>query len=89
METDRPSDHCINSLRQAVMCHPNTAITTFEWIDEINPLEGKVQRLEAMETCAEWNSIDDWTRKKALVEGEFTYRPGPFVEHQTSKEISS
>ncbi|KAI3332789.1 hypothetical protein F4824DRAFT_282476 [Ustulina deusta] len=83
------SDHCINSLRQAVMCHPNTAITTFEWIDEINPLEGKAQRLDAMSTCARWDSIDDWARKKALVKGQFTYRPGPFADHQPVIETPS
>ncbi|KAI1428146.1 hypothetical protein F5Y12DRAFT_77515 [Xylaria sp. FL1777] len=76
------TDHCINSLRQAVMCRPNTAITTFEWIDEVNALEGKVQRLDEMANCAKWDSFDDWARKKALVKGKFTYRPGPFANRQ-------
>ncbi|KAJ8132571.1 hypothetical protein O1611_g1052 [Lasiodiplodia mahajangana] len=82
------SDHCINSLRQAVMCHPNTAITTFEWIDEVNALEGKEQKLEAMTTCAKWDSINDWARKKALVKGQFTYRPGPFAANQSDVDFN-
>jgi hypothetical protein len=81
-QTNQAIDHCINTLRQAIMCHPNTAITTFEWVDEVNPLEGKEQKLEAMATCAKWESIDNWARKKALVKGQFTYRPGPFAMHQ-------
>ncbi|KAI0850492.1 hypothetical protein F5Y00DRAFT_260365 [Daldinia vernicosa] len=73
------SDHCINILRQAIMCHPNTAITTFEWVDEVNQLDGKEQRLEAASTCAIWGSIDGWARQRALIPGEFTYRPEPFA----------
>ncbi|GAW20384.1 hypothetical protein ANO14919_098900 [Xylariales sp. No.14919] len=83
------SDHCINSLRQAVMCHPNTAITSFEWVDEFNSLEGKVQRLEAMSTCAKWSSINEWARKKALVKGNFSYRPGPFAANQPGTTVGS
>ncbi|KAI2627766.1 hypothetical protein GGR54DRAFT_590367 [Hypoxylon sp. NC1633] len=76
------SDHCINALRQAVMCHANTAMTTFEWVDEDNPLDGKEQRLETSSTCAKWESIDGWARQRRLVPGNFTYRPGPFAGQQ-------
>ncbi|KAI0381275.1 hypothetical protein F5Y04DRAFT_255148 [Hypomontagnella monticulosa] len=72
------SDHCINALREAVMCHANTAVTTFEWVDEDNSLQGKEQRLEALTTCAKWDSVDNWARQRVLVAGNYTYRPGPF-----------
>ncbi|KAI2635821.1 hypothetical protein GGS26DRAFT_513552 [Hypomontagnella submonticulosa] len=80
------SDHCINALREAVMCHANTAITTFEWVDEDNSLQGKEQRLEALTTCAKWDSVDNWARQRVLVSGNYTYRPGPF---QRSKPKSN
>ncbi|KAI1412076.1 hypothetical protein F5Y13DRAFT_180423 [Hypoxylon sp. FL1857] len=72
------SDHCINALRQAVMCHANTAVTTFEWVDEDNQLNGKEQRLDAVTTCAKWDSLDNWARQRILIAGNYTYRPGPF-----------
>ncbi|KAI1385646.1 uncharacterized protein F4822DRAFT_350352 [Hypoxylon trugodes] len=82
------SDHCITALRQALMCHANTAITTFEWVDEETPLHGKEQRLEAMTTCAKWNSLDDWARQRVLVAGNYTYRPGPFSKNKAhNKDI--
>ncbi|KAI1139317.1 hypothetical protein F5Y05DRAFT_344466 [Hypoxylon sp. FL0543] len=82
------SDHCINALRQAVMCHANTAITTFEWVDEDNQLDGKEQRLDAVTTCARWDSLDDWARQRILVAGNYTYRPGPFERGKPkSKDI--
>lgn len=78
---DEP-DHCINSLRQAVMCHANTAISTFEWVDEENLLQGKEQRLEGSTTCANWESLDGWARQRTLVSGNYTYRPGPFAANK-------
>lgn len=76
------SDHCINALRQAVMCHANTAITTFEWVDEDNQLNGKEQRLDAVTTCAKWDSLDNWARQRILIAGNYTYRPGPFERNK-------
>ncbi|KAI1801256.1 hypothetical protein F4811DRAFT_535399 [Daldinia bambusicola] len=76
------SDHCIDALRQAVMCHANTAITTFEWVDEDNALHGKEQRLEALATCAKWDSVDNWARRRLLIPGNYTYRPGPFERNK-------
>ncbi|OTA99026.1 hypothetical protein M426DRAFT_325487 [Hypoxylon sp. CI-4A] len=80
------SDHCINALRQAVMCHANTAITTFEWVDEDNDLDGKVQRLETQTTCAKWDSVDNWARQRSLQAGNYTYRPGPFERNKHNHE---
>ncbi|KAI0835922.1 hypothetical protein F5Y06DRAFT_299022 [Hypoxylon sp. FL0890] len=76
------SDHCITALRQAVMCHANTAITTFEWVDEDNQLNGKEQKLDAVTTCAKWDSLDNWARQRILVAGNYTYRPGPFERNK-------
>ncbi|KAI1372108.1 hypothetical protein F4677DRAFT_274637 [Hypoxylon crocopeplum] len=82
------SDHCINSLRQAVMCHANTDISTFEWVDEETPLHGKEQRMDAVSTCTKWDSLDNWVRQRRLVPGKFTYRPGPFTPKEPkSKDI--
>ena len=31
MATNRQLDHCIELLRQSVMCNPDTTLTTFSW----------------------------------------------------------
>ncbi|CAJ2507262.1 Uu.00g084480.m01.CDS01 [Anthostomella pinea] len=38
------ADHCIDVIRQAVMCHANTGMHTAEWVDEDNELGGKELR---------------------------------------------
>lgn len=33
--TNKSADHCIDDIRQALMCHADTSITTFEWQEGI------------------------------------------------------
>ncbi|KAI0010444.1 hypothetical protein F4779DRAFT_639246 [Xylariaceae sp. FL0662B] len=72
------SDHCIDVLRQAVMCHANVQVNTAEWVDEDNLLGGKELRSDSTTTCVKWDSVDGWARPRALKSGKFTFRPGPF-----------
>ncbi|KAI1088171.1 hypothetical protein F5B19DRAFT_26722, partial [Rostrohypoxylon terebratum] len=78
----RHSDHCIDMLRQAAMCHANSEFNTAEWVDEDNFLGGKELRLESMTTCVKWESLDGWARPRALRSGEFSFRPGPFYKEE-------
>ncbi|KAI1197670.1 hypothetical protein F5X97DRAFT_301667 [Nemania serpens] len=69
------------------MCRLGTATKPFEWIDEVNPLEDKVKRLDTYKTCTRWDIIDDRARREALAEGKFVYRTDPFVRHQAIAKI--
>ncbi|KAI1108467.1 hypothetical protein F5Y14DRAFT_459518 [Nemania sp. NC0429] len=74
------SDHCIDTIRQSIMCHASTEILSLVWTN--NPDEPNAKDLGARgkTTCIDWDSLDGWARKRALVSGNFTYRPGPFYK---------
>ncbi|KAI0895815.1 hypothetical protein F4806DRAFT_70582 [Annulohypoxylon nitens] len=72
------SDHCIDTLRQALMCQPNTEIHTAEWLDRPHELGDKELSGQSTTTCLKWESLDKWARPRALRPGEYTFRPGPY-----------
>ncbi|OTA91448.1 hypothetical protein M434DRAFT_388647 [Hypoxylon sp. CO27-5] len=72
------SDHCIDTLRQALMCNPNTEIHTAEWLDRPHELGDKELSGQSTTTCVEWDSLDKWARPRALRPGEYSFRPGPY-----------
>ncbi|KAI1105610.1 hypothetical protein F4804DRAFT_331197 [Jackrogersella minutella] len=82
------SDHCIDVLRQALMCHANVQVNTAEWVDEDNFLGGKELRLDSTTTCVKWDSVESWTRPRALKAGKFSFRPGPFYRTDARGKVS-
>ncbi|KAI0386457.1 hypothetical protein F5Y04DRAFT_122839 [Hypomontagnella monticulosa] len=71
------SDHCINAIRQALMCHANTEIHTGQWVyDPLRPQASKLGS-HSPTTCVKWDSLNNWARNRALVPGHYTYRPVP------------
>ncbi|KAI1747283.1 hypothetical protein F4782DRAFT_521652 [Xylaria castorea] len=51
-------DHCIETLREAVMCNGNTALISFYW-DNPNSSQPAAQS-NARSKCALWDSIERW-----------------------------
>ncbi|KAI4861224.1 hypothetical protein F4820DRAFT_464875 [Hypoxylon rubiginosum] len=78
------SDHCIDSIRQTLMCRANTQIITAEWVDYDNDLGGREARSDTVTTCVNWESLDNWARQRALRKGNFSYRPRPFKITKTN-----
>ncbi|KAI1409006.1 hypothetical protein F5Y13DRAFT_171318 [Hypoxylon sp. FL1857] len=72
------SDHCIDTLRQALMCNPNTEIHTAEWLNRPHELGDKELSGQSTTTCLKWDSLDKWARPRALRAGEYSFRPGPY-----------
>jgi hypothetical protein len=62
------------------MCHADTGLYTREW-DEKTHFPSTNIRPESVSRCVEWNSLDNWARKRALIPGQFEYLPGPFKEN--------
>lgn len=80
------TDHCIDSIRQAIMCHANTAAYTAEWVEDHEnegnnndkshlPVIDKL-RPDAITTCVKWDGLDNWARQRALVPGKYRFLPG-------------
>ena len=51
------TDHCIDYLRQVVMCHGDLTPITFEWISEIN---GYIAHHSTEHRCRDFNVIYGW-----------------------------
>jgi hypothetical protein len=71
-------DHCIDSLRRAVMCRADTALYSAEWIKDSHGPESKAIRSDAEIMCVRWESLDAWARSRALTDRGLRYLPGPF-----------
>ncbi|KAI1455334.1 hypothetical protein F4805DRAFT_436434 [Annulohypoxylon moriforme] len=76
--TREHSNHCIDTIRQALMCHANTGLYTTEWDDETKT-PNKIIKLNSMTTCVRWNSLDDWARARAFRSGHYKYKSPPQI----------
>ena len=56
-------EHCIEILRQSVMCRADTTLITFGWGHTVK-LPQPDFTLE--HTCADWNALDDWARERSI-----------------------
>ncbi|KAI1764095.1 hypothetical protein GGR53DRAFT_494963 [Hypoxylon sp. FL1150] len=68
------SHHCIDTIRQALMCHANTGLYTSEW-DEETRLPSRNLKSNSVTTCVRWDSVNDWARQRALRPGQYMYQP--------------
>ncbi|KAH6645445.1 hypothetical protein BKA67DRAFT_585069 [Truncatella angustata] len=65
------SDHCLDMVRQSLMCRPDTSIYPFHWgADGIPSNHVKAQNPT---TCVKWDSLDGWASDRALRPGEYSY----------------
>ncbi|KAI1108878.1 hypothetical protein F5Y14DRAFT_458896 [Nemania sp. NC0429] len=63
-DRDEHVDHCIDDIRQALMCHADTSIVTFDW-------RGPNWRrpwpnFNIDHTCVDWDALVDWTATRSF-----------------------
>lgn len=67
IKTNVPSldhvDHCIDSLRQLVMCRTDVAIQTYSWIPN---LRIPWANFETEHECQNWDALDGWASLRAF-----------------------
>ncbi|PWI72921.1 hypothetical protein PCL_09936 [Purpureocillium lilacinum] len=56
-------DHCIESLRQSVMCHSDTSTVTFRWSDTSQSLK---PRLDSVHMCRNFTKIREWALERHI-----------------------
>ncbi|KAK3312557.1 hypothetical protein B0H66DRAFT_585157 [Apodospora peruviana] len=71
------TDHCIDVIRQAIMCHANMAVYVLEWADDARLRVSTDLRSDARVTCANWDVLDNWARQRAVVAGRDHYLHAP------------
>ena len=69
-------DHCVDDLRQALMCHADTSVVTFDWKPQYRR---PWPNFSIDHTCVNWEALDNWASarsfsaydQKSLVHPEF------------------
>ncbi|KAK7741829.1 hypothetical protein SLS53_004894 [Cytospora paraplurivora] len=81
---DKHVDHCIEYIREALMCQPDLSMVTFRWINNTAQHEDKSAFYPTnfdvdMHTCASWEVLDAWAGQRSfdLFEVDRLLRPGP------------
>ena len=67
-------DHCVDSLRQVLMCLPNDGLILYDWSPK---LRGPEPRFEVKHECVAWEKFDAWagTRRVDLFDTEAVVHP--------------
>ena len=76
------ADHCIDFIRQSLMCHANSVMYTAEWIADYHAPQFAVISGGGPSTCVKWDSLNDWALQRALIPGSYKYKPGPFDKRE-------
>ncbi|KAF7527335.1 hypothetical protein G7054_g10498 [Neopestalotiopsis clavispora] len=57
------ADHCIEDIRQSLMCHADLSVVTFDWrADKRKPWPN----FHLDQTCVDWNALDAWAAKRSF-----------------------
>lgn len=70
------SDHCLESLRQILLCQPDISIYTLQWTPH-NRVKPTVRVLQE-HACVDWSSLHAWMLERAA-KLEDVVPPDPFV----------
>ncbi|TAQ89788.1 hypothetical protein B7494_g1865 [Chlorociboria aeruginascens] len=62
-ERDTHVDHCIDDIRQALMCNPDTSVVTFDWIPNYRQPS---PNFAIDHTCANWEMLDSWAAARSF-----------------------
>ncbi|KAJ7485876.1 hypothetical protein FB451DRAFT_995635, partial [Mycena latifolia] len=53
----KPTLHCVDHIRQSIMCHGDTSVLVWQWDDSFNRsgIQGNIAR-----TCRQFDKLQDW-----------------------------
>ncbi|KAF2791434.1 hypothetical protein K505DRAFT_248974, partial [Melanomma pulvis-pyrius CBS 109.77] len=71
-------DHCIELLRQASICQPDTSLTTFVWHPTTNLPMFNVS--ESVHTCVDWDAFLETTKDRVVSDTEMERLKNPLLE---------
>jgi hypothetical protein len=72
------SDHCIELLRQASICQPDTSLTTFVWHPTTHLPMFNVS--ESVHTCVDWDAFLETTKERVVSDEEMERLKNPLLE---------
>ena len=56
-------DHCVDDIRQALMCHADTSAVTFDWKPQYRR---PWPNFSVDHTCVNWEALDDWASERSF-----------------------
>jgi hypothetical protein len=68
-------DHCIDLLRQVIMCHGDVSLHTYSWIDE---LRVPWPSMQTEHQCRNWDTLMEWSEEHHIPD-----LTGPILTHPT------
>lgn len=77
-------DHCLEVLREEVMCTGDVSILTFFWHDPPKPKPGS--KTNSKRSCINWNRFEQWSLQH-MVPTDAAVKGGP--RPMWSKELGS
>ncbi|PHH75343.1 hypothetical protein CDD82_4485 [Ophiocordyceps australis] len=57
------ADHCIDDIRQSLMCHADLSVVAFEWKQHIRT---PIPNFHVDQACVDWEQIDAWAAKRSF-----------------------
>lgn len=58
------TDHCVDLLRETIMCQPDYSLATFQWVGDTT--KHVVQNGKTSHQCVDWNYFETWSKERAL-----------------------
>lgn len=72
------ADHCIDIIRQALMCQADTALITFDRNGPFKPIE---PNFSATHVCNNFDLVHDWAKDREVnITDEAIQNPEPFKQ---------
>ena len=56
-------DHCIELIRQVLVCHGDVTVVTYDWLHD-DPIP--MPRWEVEHECVDWNELDAWALNRRV-----------------------
>lgn len=61
------TEHCLEFVRQAAMCHGDVTATSFKWLhDSQGHVIEPTTKEGALHKCVKWDSISRWTKSRRI-----------------------
>ncbi|EQL00067.1 hypothetical protein G6O67_006645 [Ophiocordyceps sinensis] len=60
---ERHYEHCVDYIRQSVMCHFDPGLVTYDWVRRH---QSPTPNANAMHKCVDWDAVQRWLRDRAV-----------------------
>ncbi|GAB1316879.1 Cyclochlorotine biosynthesis protein O [Madurella fahalii] len=60
---ERHFEHCVDYIRQSLMCHFDTGLVTYDWVRQH---QNPSPNANAMHKCVDWDAAQQWLRERAV-----------------------